>query len=118
MVVIGGGIVGYNAALIALGLGANVTILERSVDRIRHLEQVLSGRVTLLHSTRLDIEESVIGADLVIGSVLVPGAVAPKLVTREVIRQMRPGAVVVDVAIDQGGCFRRHIPQHTPLPYT
>ncbi|HET8606170.1 MAG TPA: alanine dehydrogenase [Gaiellaceae bacterium] len=104
-VVVGGGIVGYNAAVIALGLGAHVTILERSVDRLRHLEEVLAGRVTLLYSSTLQLEESVAQADLVIGAVLIPGALAPKLVTREMVREMKPGSVVVDVAIDQGGCF-------------
>ena len=85
VVVIGGGIVGYNAAVIALGLGAKVTILERSIDRMRHLEEVLSGRVTLLMSSSLQIEESVADADVVIGAVLIPGALAPKLVTREMV---------------------------------
>jgi alanine dehydrogenase len=105
VVIIGGGIVGYNAAVIALGLGAQVTILERSIDRMRHLEEVLSGRVTLLMSSALQIESSVAEADLVIGAVLIPGALAPKLVTRDMIAGMKDGAVVVDVAIDQGGCF-------------
>ena len=104
VVIIGGGIVGYNAAIVALGLGAHVTILERSIDRMRHLEQVLSGRVTLLMSSTLQIAESVEEADLVIGAVLIPGALAPKLVTREMVTGMKPGAVIVDVAIDQGGC--------------
>jgi alanine dehydrogenase len=110
VVVIGGGIVGYNASVIALGLGAQVTILERSIDRMRHLDEVLSGRVSLLMSSRLQIEESVASADLVIGAVLIPGALAPKLVTREMIAQMNDGAVVVDVAIDQGGCFETSRP--------
>ena len=105
VVIIGGGMVGYNAAVIALGLGAHVTILERSIDRMRHLEEVLSGRVTLLMSSSLQVESSVAEADLVIGAVLVPGAVAPKLVSREMISSMQRGSVVVDVAIDQGGCF-------------
>ncbi len=78
-VVIGGGIVGYNAAIIALGLGAQVTILERSIDRMRHLEEILSGRVSLLMSSALQIQESVADADVVIGAVLIPGALAPKL---------------------------------------
>ncbi len=104
VVVIGGGIVGYNAAVIALGLGAQVTILERSVDRMRHLEEVLHGRVSLLMSSTLQIESSLADADVVIGAVLIPGAVAPKLVTREMIRAMKDGAVFCDVAIDQGGC--------------
>lgn len=104
VVVIGGGIVGYSAAVIALGLGAQVTILERSVDRMRHLEEVLHGRVSLLMSSTLQIECSVADADVVIGAVLIPGALAPKLVTREMIRGMKDGAVLCDVAIDQGGC--------------
>jgi alanine dehydrogenase len=104
VVVIGGGIVGYNAAVIAIGLGANVTILERSIDRMRHLDEILSGRVSLVMSSSLQIEESVKEADVVIGAVLIPGAVAPKLVTREMVREMKDGAVFCDVAIDQGGC--------------
>ncbi len=104
VVVIGGGIVGYNAAVIAIGLGGQVTILERSIDRMRHLEEVLSGRVTLLMSSALQIQESVAEADVVIGAVLIPGALAPKLVTREMIRGMKEGSVLADVAIDQGGC--------------
>ncbi len=104
VVVIGGGIVGYNAAVIAIGLGGQVTILERSIDRMRHLEEILSGRVTLLMSSALQIEESVAEADVVIGAVLIPGALAPKLVTREMIRGMKEGSVLADVAIDQGGC--------------
>jgi alanine dehydrogenase len=103
VVVIGGGIVGYNAAVIALGLGGQVTILERSIDRMRHLEEILSGRVTLLMSSKLQIASSVADADVVIGAVLIPGALAPKLVTRDMIRGMKQGAVLCDVAIDQGG---------------
>ena len=110
VVVIGGGIVGYNAAVIALGLGAQVTILERSIDRMRHLEEILSGRVSLLMSSSLQIAASVEDADLVVGAVLIPGALAPKLVTREMIAGMKAGAVVVDVAIDQGGCFETSHP--------
>ena len=104
VVVIGGGMVGYNAAVIAIGLGANVTILERSLDRMRHLEEVLSGRVSLVMSSTLQIEESLREADVVIGAVLIPGAVAPKLITREMVEGMKEGAVLADVAIDQGGC--------------
>ena len=104
VVVIGGGMVGYNAALIALGLGARVSILERSIDRMRHLEEVLGTRVQLLMSSALQIEESVAEADVVIGAVLIPGAVAPKLVTRDMVGEMKEGAVICDVAIDQGGC--------------
>src|SRR5205809_5952110 len=104
VVVIGGGMVGYNAAVIALGLGAKVTIVERSVDRMRHLEEILSGRVSLLMSSSLQIEESVAEADVVIGAVLIPGALAPKLITREMVGEMKDGSVLCDVAIDQGGC--------------
>ena len=104
VLVIGGGMVGYNAAVIAIGLGAQVTILERSVDRMRYLEQILSGRATLLMSSSLQIEESLKDADLVIGAVLIPGALAPKLITREMIGAMKEASVLVDVAIDQGGC--------------
>jgi alanine dehydrogenase len=104
VVIIGGGMVGYNAAVIALGLGAQVTILERSIDRMRHLEEIMSGRVSLLMSSSLQIEESAKDADLVIGAVLIPGALAPKLLTREMVREMKDGAVFCDVAIDQGGC--------------
>jgi alanine dehydrogenase len=104
VVVLGGGMVGYNAAVIALGLGANVTILERSVDRMRHLEEILSGRVSLVMSSSLQIEESIVEADVVIGAVLIPGALAPKLITAEMVREMKEGSVLADVAIDQGGC--------------
>ena len=104
VLVIGGGIVGYNAAVIALGLGADVTILERSIDRMRHLDEILSGRVSLVMSSSLQIEESIVDADVVIGAVLIPGAIAPKLITREMVSAMKEGAVLCDVAIDQGGC--------------
>jgi alanine dehydrogenase len=118
VVIVGGGVVGYNAAVIALGLGAQVTILERSIDRMRHLEQVLSGRVSLLMSSSLQVGASVEEADLVVGAVLIPGAVAPKLVTREMIASMKEGAVVVDVAIDQGGCFETsHATTHADPVY-
>jgi alanine dehydrogenase len=118
IVIVGGGVVGYNAAIIALGLGAQVTILERSIDRMRHLEEILSGRVTLLMSSSLQVAASVEEADLVIGAVLIPGALAPKLVTREMITGMKNGAVVVDVAIDQGGCFETsHATTHADPVY-
>jgi alanine dehydrogenase len=119
VVVIGGGMVGYNAALIALGLGANVTILERSIDRMRELEEILGARVNLLMSSALQIEESVAEADVVIGAVLIPGAVAPKLVTREMVAGMKNGAVICDVAIDQGGCVATARPTtHSDPVYT
>ena len=103
VVIVGGGMVGYNAAVIALGLGASVTILERSVDRMRHLEEILSGRVSLLMSSSLQLEESIAECDVVIGAVLIPGALAPKLITRAMVAGMKQGSVLVDVAIDQGG---------------
>src|ERR687885_1545389 len=119
VLVIGGGMVGYNAAVIALGLGAQVTILERSVDRMRHLEEILSGRVSLVMSSSLQIEESIVQADVVIGAVLIPGALAPKLITREMVRGMKDGAVLADVAIDQGGCAETSRPTtHSEPVYT
>jgi len=119
VLVIGGGMVGYNAAVIAIGLGAQVTILERSVDRMRYLEQILSGRVTLLMSSSLQIEESLKDADLVIGAVLIPGALAPKLITREMLGAMKEASVLVDVAIDQGGCAETSRPTtHDDPVYT
>jgi alanine dehydrogenase len=105
VLVIGGGIVGYNSAVIALGLGAQVTILDRSIDRMRHLDEILAGRVSLVMSSTLQIESSVQDADLVIGAVLVPGGRAPIVVTDAMVRSMRTGAVIVDCAIDQGGCI-------------
>ena len=105
VVVIGGGIVGLNAARMASGLGADVTILDRSIDRIRYLDDVFGPRIKTLYSTKDALAHEVAEADLVIGAVLIPGAAAPKLVTREMLKTMRPGSVLVDVAIDQGGCF-------------
>ena len=103
--IIGAGVVGTNALQIAVGMGARVTILDKSVDRLRQLDLVFGNRVSTLYSNAHTIEEAVLDADLVIGGVLVPGAAAPKLVTRDMISRMKQGAVVVDVAIDQGGCF-------------
>lgn len=105
VVIIGGGVVGANAARMAVGMGANVTILDRSLPRLNYLDTVFDGRLNTIYSTRDSVEEYVHGADLVIGAVLIPGAAAPKLVTRQMLGQMNNGAVVVDVAIDQGGCF-------------
>ena len=105
VVIIGGGVVGENAAYMAVGLGADVTILDRNVDTMRSLVVRFGQSIKTLYSTALAIEEQVLEADLVIGGVLVPGAAAPKLVTREHISAMRAGSVLVDVAIDQGGCF-------------
>ncbi|MBA2775800.1 MAG: alanine dehydrogenase [Chloroflexia bacterium] len=105
VVIVGGGIVGTNAAQMALGMGANVTILDMNIERLRFLDQILHGRIHTLASNSHNVAESVSRADLVIGSVLIPGKVAPKLVTREMVDTMQPGSVMVDVAIDQGGCF-------------
>jgi len=103
--VLGGGVVGTHAAEIALGMGAQVTVLDRSVDAMRRLWSQFGTRLLTVCSSRDAIERHVAGADLVIGGVLVPGASAPKLVSAELIARMEPGSVVVDVAIDQGGCF-------------
>jgi alanine dehydrogenase len=105
VVVIGGGVVGTQAARIAVGLGAEVTIIDRSLPRLRLLDDLFAGRVRTRYSTREAVVEEINAADAVIGAVLVPGAVAPKLVTRAMLAGMKPGAVLVDVAIDQGGCF-------------
>ena len=110
VVVIGGGVVGDNAAQIAVGLGAEVTLFDSSLDRLRQLEDKYRGRVHLIHPTRERLAAAAVAADLVIGAVLVPGATAPKLLTRDTIARMRPGSVVVDVAIDQGGCFETSHP--------
>ncbi len=105
VVIIGGGVSGSNAAAIAVGMQAEVTVIDRDLGRLRHLDALYHGRLGTLASSQLTIEEAVIDADLVIGSVLVPGASAPKLVTNDMVRAMRRGAVLVDIAIDQGGCF-------------
>lgn len=110
VVVIGGGVVGTNAARMALGLGANVTIIDVNIERLRYLDDVLTGRFHTLASTKSNIENAVTKADLVIGAVLVPGAKAPKLVTADMVKEMAPGTVMVDVAIDQGGCFETSKP--------
>ena len=108
--IIGGGTVGINAAKIALGMGANVTILDISLDRLRYLCDILQGRVTTLASNHSNIGSAVVDADLVIGAVLLPGAKAPCLVTRDMVAKMRKGSVIVDVAIDQGGCTETSVP--------
>ncbi len=103
--VIGGGVVGVNAARMALGLGADVTILDRSLPRLKELDALYGPQLKTLYSTADTIEQEVVAADLVVGAVLIPGAAAPKLVTRDHLSKMKDGAVLVDVAIDQGGCF-------------
>jgi len=110
VVVIGGGVVGANAAFIATGMGANVTILDKSQSRMAELDFQFQSLITTLYSTSQTIEETVIDADLVIGAVLVPGAEAPKLVTRDLVKKMKKGSVIVDVAIDQGGCIETSRP--------
>jgi alanine dehydrogenase len=104
VVIVGGGAVGYNAALIALGIGAHVQLLDTSIERLRQLKEALPGAVELLASTPSLLAECVAQADLVVGAVLVPGASAPKVITEEMVASMRPGSVLCDVSIDQGGC--------------
>ena len=103
--VLGGGVVGTHAARMAVGLGAEVTIVDRSIPRLRQLDDMFNGRVRTRYSTLETIDHEISVADAVIGAVLIPGASAPRLVTREMLKRMKPGAVLVDVAIDQGGCF-------------
>jgi alanine dehydrogenase len=103
--IIGGGIVGTNAAKIALGMGAKVTLVDLNLNRLRELDDIFSGRLHTLASNAYNVERTVIEADLVIGGVLIPGAAAPKIVTRAMVSRMKRGAVIVDVAIDQGGCI-------------
>jgi alanine dehydrogenase len=108
--VIGAGVVGTNAVQMAVGLGARVTVLDKNVDRLRQLDLVFGNRINTAYSNAHSIEEAVLDADLVVGGVLVPGAAAPKLVTRAHVARMKKGAVMVDVAIDQGGCFETSHP--------
>ncbi|KGF79971.1 alanine dehydrogenase [Massilia sp. JS1662] len=110
IVIIGAGVVGTNALQMAVGIGARVTVLDKNVDRLRQLDLVYGNRISTLYSNAHAIEEAVLSADLVIGGVLVPGAAAPKLVARDMVSKMKKGAVVVDVAIDQGGCFETSHP--------
>jgi alanine dehydrogenase len=118
VVILGGGIVGTNAAKIAVGMGAHVTIIDRSLNRLRELDDIFGGAVVTLASNAWTIGENLKTADLVVGAVLIPGASAPKLVRREMIATMKRGAVVVDVAIDQGGCFETsHATTHTEPIY-
>lgn len=105
VVVIGAGMAGFNAAAIAAGMQAEVVVLDVDLGKLRHIDSLYAGRIVTISSNRLNLEKQVLGADLVIGTVLVPGGSAPKLVTEEMVGNMRRGAVMVDVAIDQGGCF-------------
>jgi alanine dehydrogenase len=118
VVILGGGIVGTNAAKIAVGMGAHVTVIDRSLNRLRELDDVFNQQVVTLASNSWTISENLKSADLVVGAVLIPGASAPRLVRRETIASMKRGAVVVDVAIDQGGCFETSRPTtHTEPVY-
>ena len=116
--IIGGGTVGTNAAKIALGMGALVTLIDLNLDRLRELDDIFNGRVYTVSSNSYNIAKAVKHADLVIGGVLIPGAAAPKLVTKEMVKDMKPGAVIVDVAIDQGGCIETaHPTTHSDPAY-
>jgi len=110
VVIIGAGIAGSNACQIAAGVGAHVSIIDRNPARLRYLHDILGGHVTTVMSNRANIEEEVVGADLVVGSVLIAGAKAPHLVTRKIVRAMRPGSAIVDISIDQGGCIETSRP--------
>ncbi|MGE3302791.1 MAG: alanine dehydrogenase [Hyphomonadaceae bacterium] len=110
VVILGAGVAGYNAAQIAVGMRARVTVFDKNVARLEELDREFTGRLETLYSTRAAVEAAVAEADLVIGAVLIPGAAAPKLVTRAMLKTMRPGAVLVDISIDQGGCFETSRP--------
>jgi alanine dehydrogenase len=110
VVILGAGVAGYNAAQIAVGMRARVTVFDKNVARLEELDREFTGRLETIYSTRAVVEEAVAEADLVIGAVLIPGAAAPKLVTRAMLKTMRPGAVLVDISIDQGGCFETSRP--------
>lgn len=116
VVVIGGGVVGTNAVRMAMGMEAHVTVIDKSLNRLRELDFQFGSKLRTIYATAEALEKYILGADLVIGAVLVPGASAPKLVTRAMLQAMRPGSVVVDVAIDQGGCFETSRPttHHEP----
>jgi alanine dehydrogenase len=116
--ILGGGVVGHQSAKMAVGLGAHVIIIDRNLDRLRALDDIYSSQVVTLASNTFTVREAVRNADLVVGAVLIPGASAPKLVRREMLKNMKPGAVMVDVAIDQGGCFETsHATTHTDPIY-
>jgi alanine dehydrogenase len=117
--IIGGGIAGYNAALMAVGAGANVIILEKSLKRLSQLEEIFGHRVNLLHSNGDNLANAVAKSDVVIGSVLIPGASAPKIITKDMVKSMCQGSVIADIAIDQGGCFETSKPtSHSNPVYT
>jgi alanine dehydrogenase len=105
VVVLGGGVVGTNSVRVAMGMGANVVVIDKSLERLYHLDLQFGSKINTIFSTTDSIEEHVLSADLVIGAVLIPGASAPRLVTKAMLSRMHPGSVIVDVSIDQGGCF-------------
>jgi alanine dehydrogenase len=118
VVVIGGGVSGMNATTIALGMQADVTLLDKSINKLRQLDAIYQGKLTTVASNAFEIEKAVLEADLVIGAVLVPGAKAPMLVSNELVSRMKPGSVLVDISIDQGGCFEdSHPTTHTDPVY-
>jgi alanine dehydrogenase len=118
VIVIGAGMAGMNAAWIAQGMEAEVLVLDKNINKLREIDKIHKGRIMTIASNRLSVEEAVTSADLVIGAVLVPGARAPKIVTEEIIKEMKPGAVVVDISIDQGGCFETsHMTTHSDPVY-
>jgi alanine dehydrogenase len=116
VVILGAGVVGSNAAQMAVGTGANVVVIDRNLDTLRRIDAIFGGRATTLYSNQENIELHVLSADLVIGGVLIAGAAAPKLVTREMVSRMKQGSVLVDVAIDQGGCFETSRPTTHSAP--
>jgi len=116
VVILGGGVVGYNAARVARRLGASVTILERSDSRLRHLSSVIGGNLTILQSSQLEVDEAIVSADLVVGAVLVPGARTATIVQRGTVGEIKPRSVIVDVAIDQGGCVETSIATTHAVP--
>jgi alanine dehydrogenase len=116
VVVLGGGVAGTNASSVAVGLGADVTVLDTNVARLRDLDALYAGRIKTIASTAFEVERAVLDADLVIGSVLVPGAKAPKLVRNDMVARMRQGSVLVDIAVDQGGCFEDSHPTTHDAP--
>jgi alanine dehydrogenase len=119
VVVIGGGVAGLNAAVIALGMGADVTVFDRSINRLQYIDTIYGGRIKTLVASKHAIEREVKQADLVVGAVLVHGAKAPKLVSNQLVAQMKSGSVLVDIAIDQGGCFEDSKPTtHAEPTYT
>jgi len=116
VLVIGGGVVGLNSARMAIGFGADVTLLDTNLDRLRTIDSVFDFRIKTLYSTKLSIEENLKTADLIVGSVLIPGKLAPKVVTKKMLDHIQPGSVIVDVAIDQGGCFESSKPTSHAKP--